>query len=67
MSQQTAGLSIRFVSNAPEIMVRYKITGPVNRQHIPSTGFSGVDLCAIDSDGMSHWAFGKYSFKDTVQ
>ena len=67
LSQQTAGLSIRFVSNAPEIIVRYKVTGPVNKPHIPSTAFSGVDLYATDSDGMLHWASGKYSFKDTVQ
>ncbi len=67
LSQQTAGLSIRFLSNAPEIIVRYKVTGPVNRAHIPSTGVSGVDLYAIDSDGMSHWASGKSSFKDTIQ
>jgi lysophospholipase L1-like esterase len=67
LSQQTAGLSIRFVSNAPEIIVRYKVTGPVNKPHIPSTAFSGVDLYATDSDGMLHWTSGKYSFKDTVQ
>ena len=67
LSQQTAGLSIRFVSNAPEIIVRYKVTGPVNKPHISSTAFSGVDLYATDSDGMLHWTSGKYSFKDTVQ
>jgi lysophospholipase L1-like esterase len=67
LSQQTAGLSIRFVSNAPEIIVRYKISGPVNKPHIPSTAVSGVDLYASDSDGLMHWASGKYSFKDTVQ
>jgi lysophospholipase L1-like esterase len=67
LSRQTAGLSIRFLSNASEIIVRYKINGPVNRPNIPSAGVSGVDLYAIDSDGMPHWASGKFSFKDTVQ
>lgn len=67
LSQQTAGLSIRFVSNAPAIIVRYKITDPINKPHVPSTAVSGVDLYATDSDGMLHWSAGKYSFKDTVQ
>jgi lysophospholipase L1-like esterase len=67
LSNQSAGLSIRFVSNGPEIIVRYKVTGPINKPHVLSTGVSGVDLYATDIDGMLHWASGKYSFKDTVQ
>ena len=67
LSQQSAGLSIRFISNAPQIIIRYKITGPLNKPHVPSTAVSGVDLYCTDSDGMLHWASGKYSFKDTIQ
>lgn len=67
LSRQSAGLAIRFVSNAPQIMVRYKVTGTVAMPHMPSTGVSGVDLYGIDSDGTWHLASGKYSFKDTVQ
>ncbi|GAB3492439.1 SGNH/GDSL hydrolase family protein [Spirosoma knui] len=67
LSRQTAGLSIRFVSNAPGIIVRYNVTGAVALPHMPATGVSGVDLYGIDSDGTWHLASGKYSFKDTVQ
>ncbi len=67
LSRNSAGLSIRFVSNASQIVVRYKVTGPYNMPHMPSTGVSGVDLYGLDSDGNWHWAAGKYSFKDTVQ
>lgn len=67
LSRNSAGLSIRFISNADQIVVRYKVTGAVNMPHMPSTGVSGVDLYGIDSDGNWQWANGKYSFKDTVQ
>ena len=66
MSRNSAGLSIRFVSNAPQIIIRYKVTGSASMPHMPSTGVSGVDLYGIDSDGTWHLASGKYSFKDTV-
>ncbi|GAA4463237.1 SGNH/GDSL hydrolase family protein [Nibrella saemangeumensis] len=67
LSRQSAGLSIRFVSNAPQLVVRYKVTGNVAMPHMPATGVSGVDLYGIDSDGTWHLAAGKYSFKDTTQ
>ncbi len=67
LSRNSAGLSIRFVSNAPQIIIRYKVTGSVSMPHMPATGVSGVDLYGIDSDGGWHLAAGKYSFKDTVQ
>jgi lysophospholipase L1-like esterase len=66
LSRNSAGLSIRFVSNAPQIIIRYKVTGSASMPHMPSTGVSGVDLYGIDSDGTWHLASGKYSFKDTV-
>jgi lysophospholipase L1-like esterase len=66
-SRQSAGLSIRFVSNAPEIIVRYKVSGPVAKSNMPLTGTSGVDLYAIDSDGLMHWASANYSITDSVQ
>lgn len=66
LSKNSAGLSIRFISNAPQIVVRYKVSGNINMPHMPSTGVSGVDLYAIDNDGNWHFCNGKYSFKDTV-
>ncbi|MEZ4901326.1 MAG: SGNH/GDSL hydrolase family protein [Spirosomataceae bacterium] len=67
LSRNSAGLSIRFVSNAPQIVVRYKVTGNIAMPHMPATGVSGVDLYAIDSDGTWYNVAGKYSFKDTIQ
>ncbi len=55
-SRQSAGHSMRFVSNAPEIIVRYKITASKTQNIFPATAANGVDLYAIDSDGMWHWA-----------
>lgn len=67
LSRNSAGLSIRFVSDAPQIIIRYKVTGSTAMPHMPATGVSGVDLYGLDSDGNWHLANGKYSFKDTVQ
>jgi lysophospholipase L1-like esterase len=67
LSQQPAGLFLRFFSNAPQIKVRYQIVGSPGMPHMPATGVSGVDLYAIDSDGTWHFCTGKYSFKDTVE
>jgi lysophospholipase L1-like esterase len=46
---------MRFVSNAPEIIVRYKITASKTQNIFPTTAANGVDLYAIDSDGLWHW------------
>ena len=40
---QSAGLSIRFKTDASEIRVKYTVTQPLNMPHMPSTGVSGVD------------------------
>lgn len=66
MSKQSAGLSVVFRSNAPEIKVRYGISGGFAMPHMPSTGVSGVDLYAIDQNGRERWCAGKYHFADTV-
>lgn len=66
LAKNSAGLFIRFVSNAPQITVRYKVSGAVAMNHMPATGVSGVDLYAIDSDGEWHSCAGKFSFRDTI-
>lgn len=66
LSQQSAGLSIGFYSNAPEIKVRYVITGGHAMPHMPATGVSGVDLYATDANGRQRWCAAKYAFGDTV-
>ena len=66
LSRHSAGLAIHFYSDAPQIKVRYAVTGSLNMPHMPSTGVSGVDLYSINSDGEWHFCFGNYSFKDTI-
>ena len=66
LSKQSAGLLIRFRSNASNILVRYQVNGKIEMPHMPATGVSGVDLYAKDSDGKWLWCKGNYSFKDTI-
>ncbi len=65
-STQSAGLSIAFRSDAPEIKVRYVVKGPHGMVHMPVTGVTGVDMYATDANGMRRWCAGKYSFGDTI-
>lgn len=66
LSRQSAGLSIAFRSNAPEIKVRYTLTGGYSMPHMPATGVSGVDLYATDANGQQRWCAAQYAFNDTV-
>ena len=68
LSRHSAGLYIKFNSNAKNIIVRYTTTGRGNyaMPHMPATGVSGIDLYAIDHSGNWVWAPGKYAFGDTV-
>ncbi|AHW58866.1 Lysophospholipase L1 [Draconibacterium orientale] len=66
LSKHTAGLKIRFRSNASEIKVKYQVGGNLNMAHMPSTGVSGLDLYAKNADGEWLCCRGHYSFGDTV-
>ena len=68
LSKQSAGLSIKFRSNAPSIRVRYQVTGGLNMFHMPTTGVSGLDLYATDANGELRWCASRFdlSFKDTI-
>lgn len=66
LSKNSAGLQWRFISDAPEIVVKYIVAGPLQMPHMPATGVSGVDLYAKDKGNNWLWAAGKYSFKDTI-
>lgn len=63
LSQHSAGLAIHFYSNAPQIKVRYTVTGSLNMPHMPSTGVSGVDLYSINSDGGMAFLFRQLFFQ----
>lgn len=66
LSRNSAGMMIRFRSNADQIVVRYAVGGVHAMPHMPATGVSGVDLYAVNSDGGLLWCSGKYAFEDTV-
>lgn len=66
LSKQSAGLSISFTSNSPNISVRYKVKGSHSMPHMPSTGVSGVDLYSKNSNGEWLWNRGYYKFGDTI-
>jgi len=67
LSKHSAGLSIRFNSNASEFIIKYKVNGKHAMPHMPTTGVSGVDLYAKDSEGKWSWCRGNYSFGDTIK
>lgn len=66
LSKNTAGLQLRFRSNASEIIVKFKVGGSIQMPHMPATGVSGVDLYSKTIDGRWVWAAGRFNFKDTV-
>lgn len=66
LSKNSTGLNLQFKTNAGEIVVKYKVTGPVQMSHMPATGVSGVDLYAKGSKGEWLWSAGKYAFGDTI-
>ena len=67
LSKHAPGLSIRFKSNAKDILIRYKtINKEYSMPHMPATGVSGVDLYAKNNNDKWVWFKGNYSFRDTI-
>ena len=64
LSCESAGLAIRFATDAEDIQVKYKTTGGLSMAHMPATGVSGVDLYREADQG---FCFGSYAFGDTVR
>lgn len=63
LSRQTAGLSIHFATDSPEIQVSYTPTSSrLEMPHMPATGVSGVDLYVKDGFGKLLWVRGNYKF-----
>lgn len=67
LSRNSAGLAIHFYTNAPQIIVRYQLTGGYAMPHMPATGVSGVDLYARNMNGEEFWCAGQYNFGDTIR
>lgn len=66
LTRHSAGMSIAFRSNAPQIKIRYQVSGSFSMPHMPSTGVSGVDMYATDIHGERFWCSARYAFRDTV-
>lgn len=67
LSRNSAGLSLVFRSNSPEISISYKVAGSLAMFHMPSTGTSGIDLYATDVDGGIRWCAPKFTAKFTEE
>ena len=69
LSKHSAGLYIKFNSNASDIIVKYTLQNKENfaMPHMPATGVSGIDLYAITQGGKWVWAPGRYKFGDTIE
>ncbi len=66
LSHNSAGLLIRFITNSPEVVVRYKVSGSIALAHMPATGVSGVDLYAKTSSGEWQWYRGGRPYGKTI-
>jgi lysophospholipase L1-like esterase len=67
ISHSSAGLYVKFKTNATNIVVRYVVKSSLAMTHMPATGVSGVDLYGIDHNGQLKWAPGTHSFDDTIE
>jgi hypothetical protein len=57
LSRHSAGMCMRFVSDSPNIYVRYSLfLDRLAMPHMPATGVSGLDLYANDGNGLDRWA-----------
>jgi lysophospholipase L1-like esterase len=57
LSRHSAGMAVRFVTDAPAIHVRYTLLSEdLAMPHMPATGVSGLDLYATDAQGVDRWA-----------
>lgn len=56
LSRHSAGLAVRFVTDATTISARWTLTSPkLEMVHMPATGVSGLDLYARDDAGAWRW------------
>lgn len=66
LSRNSSGIALHFHTNSSEIIVRYVVSGELSMLHMPATGVSGLDLYAVDSDGLWRRATSSFEFGDTI-
>ena len=64
LSENSAGVYIDFETDATEINVQYRVSGPLALPHMPATGVSGLDLYAQDETGSWQWLRGNYQIAE---
>ncbi len=67
LSENCAGITIRFKTNASEIKVIYQVSNAPSFNHMTATGVSGLDLYTSDRQGKAVWSSGAFSFGDTIK
>lgn len=56
LSRHSAGMCMRFITDSPNIYVRYKLSlERLSMSHMPATGVSGLDLYGNDDEGIDRW------------
>lgn len=56
LSRHSAGMAVRFVTDAKEIRAQWKLTSAtLAMPHMPATGVSGIDLYAKNDQGQWRW------------
>ena len=66
LSRHTAGIYLRFSTDADEILIRYQANSRYQMPHMPATGVSGLDMYVKSSEESWVWCRGKYAFNDTI-
>lgn len=66
LSENPAGVILRFTSTATKFTVRYEIEGKQEFPHMPATGVSGLDLYIKENKKNWQWVKGNYHFSDTI-
>lgn len=67
LSRHSAGLRVRFVTNATTISARWKVTSPsLAMVHMPATGVSGLDLYAKTEKGFRWAGVGRPTKQETT-
>jgi hypothetical protein len=64
LGQDCAGVSIRFRTNSPEIIVRWTAENDYSMDHMASTGVKGIDLYAYVDGGWRYAATGRVKGKN---
>lgn len=66
LSKNTAGLGVRFETDADSISVRYQVEGNLAMNHMPTTGVSGVDMYVKTEENWL-WVRGRRKFNNVIQ